>query len=95
VHAKGGYIFSQLGALGRTADPKLVTVYGPSDDIYKDGGSDVEVKAFSDADIDRYVELFRQAALNAIEAGFDGIEIHGANGFVSYSAWKSDVRVGY
>lgn len=37
----------------------------------------------SEADIDDFVEYYRQAALNAMEAGFDGIEIHGANGYVS------------
>lgn len=36
----------------------------------------------SEADIDDFVEYYRQAALNAMEAGFDGIEIHGANGYV-------------
>lgn len=36
----------------------------------------------TEADIDRFVGHFAQAAKNAIEAGFDGVEIHGANGYV-------------
>lgn len=36
-------------------------------------------------DIERFVGHYKQAALNAIEAGFDGVEIHGANGYVSTS----------
>ena len=36
----------------------------------------------TEADIKRFVEHFRQAALNAIEAGFNGVEIHGANGYL-------------
>jgi len=38
----------------------------------------------TEADIDRFVGHYRQAALNAIEAGFDGVELHGANGYVSF-----------
>lgn len=37
----------------------------------------------TEADIDRFVGHYRQAALNAVEAGFDGVELHGANGYVS------------
>lgn len=69
--------------ISRTASPDHVTVYGPSDDVYTHGGGNVEVKALSEADIDRYVGEYRQAALNAVEAGFDGVEVHGANGYVS------------
>jgi NADPH2 dehydrogenase len=43
----------------------------------------------SEADIDNFVEYYRQAALNAMEAGFDGIEIHGANGYVGNRMLKS------
>lgn len=42
----------------------------------------VEITVMADADIKRFVAHYRQAALNAIEAGFDGVEIHGANGYV-------------
>ena len=38
----------------------------------------------TEADIDRFVGHYRQAALNAVEAGFDGVELHGANGYVSF-----------
>ena len=34
------------------------------------------------AEIDRYVELYSRAAINAIKAGFDGVEVHGANGYL-------------
>ncbi|KAF5005711.1 hypothetical protein FDECE_7872 [Fusarium decemcellulare] len=37
----------------------------------------------TESDIDRFVYHYRQAAINAVEAGFDGIELHGANGYVS------------
>lgn len=38
------------------------------------------------ADIERFVGHYRRAAVNAIEAGFDGVEIHGANGYVGSRA---------
>jgi NADPH2 dehydrogenase len=36
-----------------------------------------------EADIKRFVGHYRQAAINSIEAGFDGVELHGAHGYVS------------
>lgn len=36
----------------------------------------------TEPEIENFIELYRQAALNAIEAGFDGVEIHGANGYM-------------
>ncbi|GMK57981.1 hypothetical protein CspeluHIS016_0500130 [Cutaneotrichosporon spelunceum] len=79
VHAKGGFIYSQLWALGRVADPKLVpTVFSSSTQTYEGN----EVKGMTEAEIDRFVVHFAQAAKNAIEAGFDGVEIHGANGYL-------------
>lgn len=43
----------------------------------------------TESDIDRFVGHYRQAALNAVEAGFDGVEIHGANGYVSLENYKA------
>lgn len=37
----------------------------------------------TEADIARFVGHYREAALNAIKAGFDGVEVHSANGYVS------------
>jgi hypothetical protein len=42
----------------------------------------VQLTVMSSSDIKRFVGHYRQAALNALEAGFDGVEIHGANGYV-------------
>ncbi|WOO85313.1 Flavin oxidoreductase hxnT [Vanrija pseudolonga] len=84
VHKKGGRIFCQLWAFGRLADPKLVptvwTVDANKPFAYFE--TPTPVTELAAADIDRFVGYYRQAALNAIEAGFDGIEIHGANGYL-------------
>lgn len=92
VHAKGGYIFCQLWALGRAADSNAVsTVWGAGskplvvegpNPMRTDDPSFVKLTVMRETDIDRFVGHYRQAALNAIEAGFDGVEIHGANGYL-------------
>ncbi|KAJ3527267.1 hypothetical protein NM208_g10783 [Fusarium decemcellulare] len=88
VHANGGFIFCQLWALGRVANPKLVnTVWSAgSKPFVPEGAASAhpppELTVLGESDIDRFVGHYRQAALNAIEAGFDGVEIHGANGYL-------------
>lgn len=86
VHAKGGLIFCQLWALGRTASPKLVpTVWGPSAGEYVANPkkpAPVKITPMTEADIDRFVGHYAHAAKCAIAAGFDGVEIHGANGYI-------------
>ncbi|KPM39783.1 hypothetical protein AK830_g6787 [Neonectria ditissima] len=92
VHEKGGLIVCQLWALGRVADSNMVsTVWsagskpfvadGPSP-MRSDDPSLTKLTLMEEKDIDRFVDHFRQAALNSIEAGFDGVEIHGANGYL-------------
>jgi NADPH2 dehydrogenase len=44
-------------------------------------------------DIDRFVGHYRQAALNAVEASFDGVELHGANGYVSFGMVRSSIQL--
>lgn len=88
VHAKGSFIFMQLWALGRAADPEVLKKeLGPngkfvsSSDIPMESGG-VTPEALSEEEIWEFVGAYRNAARNAIEAGFDGVEIHGANGYL-------------
>jgi len=85
VHAKGSFIYCQLWALGRTADAKTLNSYGydvisPSDIPLKDGGA--KPRPLTKEEIKTWVGYYAQAAKNAVEAGFDGVEIHGANGYL-------------
>lgn len=91
VHAKGGKIFVQLWHTGRVAHPYFwggEHVLAPSA-IAVEGTvprmrelSYVVPKPASKDEISQLVEDFAQAASNAIDAGFDGVEIHGANGYL-------------
>jgi len=87
VHENGSKIFMQLWALGRAAsaetlkkelgtDGKVVS----ASDLAFEGGD--KPTPLTEAEIDEYVKTYAQAAKNAIEAGFDGVEIHGANGYL-------------
>jgi 2,4-dienoyl-CoA reductase-like NADH-dependent reductase (Old Yellow Enzyme family) len=83
VHAAGGRIFSQLwhvGAVQSQSTPKLpVAPVSPSGWL-KPG---VRVgQPMTAADIDAVVEAFAQGAANAKGVGFDGVEIHGAHGYI-------------
>jgi NADPH2 dehydrogenase len=97
VHKKGSYIYLQLWALGRVADPKCAEKEG----ITIKGASAIalnseypEPQPFTQEDIDTAVKQYAVAAKNAIEAGFDGVEIHGANGYLidQFLQDKSNVR---
>jgi 2,4-dienoyl-CoA reductase-like NADH-dependent reductase (Old Yellow Enzyme family) len=83
VHAAGGRIFSQLwhvGAVQSQSTPKLpVSPVSPSGWL-KPG---VRVgQPMTPGDIDAVVEAFAQGAANAKSVGFDGVEIHGAHGYI-------------
>ncbi|WP_394202998.1 alkene reductase [Shewanella waksmanii] len=98
VHAKGGVIFAQLWHVGRVTHPDNIGGQQPISSsaikaenvkVFIDNGTDepgfvdvVEPRAMTKADIDMVIEQYRQAALNAVEAGFDGIELHAANGYL-------------
>ncbi|KAL8280454.1 hypothetical protein RQP46_007102 [Phenoliferia psychrophenolica] len=86
VHAKGGLIYTQLWALGRAnCDPPL---HDHMKDVKTVGVSPIGLKdeyvpeELSLDDIKRYIGHYGQASLNAVEAGMDGVEIHGANGYL-------------
>jgi NADPH2 dehydrogenase len=85
VHARGSYIFCQLWALGRTADPKVAAREGirirSSSAVPMEEGGVVPEEMTVD-EIRQVVQEYATAAKNAIRAGFDGVEIHGANGYL-------------
>lgn len=85
VHAKGSYIFCQLWALGRAADPALLArsnhPFVSSSDL-PIPGKKVAPRPLTHREIQEYVGLYAQAARNAVAAGFDGVEVHGANGYL-------------
>ncbi|KAJ3525045.1 hypothetical protein NMY22_g10737 [Coprinellus aureogranulatus] len=89
VHAKGSYIYCQLWALGRAAQPSTLSEEGgypyvaPSPLPLPHRRADVPPpRALTLGEIDQYVELYSRAALNAVQAGFDGVEIHSSNGYL-------------
>jgi len=90
VHANGSYIYLQLWALGRAADPAVLKQEGgfdlvaPSPIPIGNGGDGEPVvpRELTVAGLREYVQLYSKAASNAVEAGFDGVEIHAANGYL-------------
>ncbi|KAJ7857540.1 NADH:flavin oxidoreductase/NADH oxidase [Mycena leptocephala] len=85
VHAKGSFMFLQMWALGRAVQAEIlekenITCVSASD-IPLPGGP--TPRPLTVDEIKEYMELYAQAAKNAIDkAGFDGVEIHGANGYL-------------
>ncbi|MCL1044698.1 alkene reductase [Shewanella electrodiphila] len=93
VHDKGGKIFAQLWHTGRVAHPFF---FGEQNgEVISASNIGIEgtiprnreltyqqPKAATQADIAQLVSDYATAASNAIEAGFDGVEIHGANGYL-------------
>jgi N-ethylmaleimide reductase len=97
VHAKGGLIFLQLWHVGRVSHssfqpggappvaPSAVPITGNGMLAMTSDGKMVPYetpRALETSEVTDVVEAFRQAAVNAKDAGFDGVEIHGANGYL-------------
>lgn len=93
VHEKGGRIFLQLWHVGRISHPSLqpdgATPVAPSAIrpegeamTYEGMQPFVTPRALELDEIAGIVDRYRQAAKNAKEAGFDGVEVHGANGYL-------------
>ncbi|KAF8890829.1 hypothetical protein CPB84DRAFT_1391642 [Gymnopilus junonius] len=85
VHANGSYIFVQLWALGRAAKREILA----EDEYDVVSASSVPLeerngvpRPLTVAEIKQYVQWYAQAARNAVEAGFDGVEVHSANGYL-------------
>jgi len=93
VHRAGGRIFVQLSHLGRAAHPLMLADHGepvaPSPIAALGSAHTSEglrpfpvPRALSLREIPQIVDQFANAALLALEAGFDGVELHGANGYL-------------
>jgi 2,4-dienoyl-CoA reductase-like NADH-dependent reductase (Old Yellow Enzyme family) len=92
VHAAGGKIFLQLWHVGRISDPSYLggaLPVAPSAiaaeghvSLLRPKRPFVTPRALETSEIPGIVEAYRQGAQNAQAAGFDGVEIHGANGYL-------------
>ncbi len=86
VHAKGSFIWCQLWALGRAAKADVLKEESGNKVVSSSGIAISESSAvpqpLSEEEIWEFVGDYAAAARNAIEAGFDGVEIHGANGYL-------------
>lgn len=93
VHAQNSHIFLQLWHVGRVSHsaiqadnqlpvaPSAIAVEGQA--FTEQGMLDFEVpRALATEELSGIVEQYRQAAINAQRAGFDGVEIHAANGYL-------------
>ena len=106
VHAAGGRIMVQLWHCGRLAHPRAtgdvqplapsaLTASGPYIDAADPGTFDghlayVEPRAMSRADIEAVVAGFARAATRARRAGFDGVLLHGASGYLIHEFFSPD-----
>lgn len=104
VHARGGQIFLQIWHVGRishvdlrpdgTAPVAPSAIRADAKTFVNDGFADVsEPRALEPDEITGIVEDFRNAAANAIAAGFDGVEIHAANGYLLDQFLKETANV--
>jgi NADPH2 dehydrogenase len=85
VHARGGFIFCQLWSMGRAANPEVAAKAGFQ--VHSSSATPMDDKAvvpveMTVEEIRERVREYAVAAKNAVEAGFDGVEIHGANGYL-------------
>jgi 2,4-dienoyl-CoA reductase-like NADH-dependent reductase (Old Yellow Enzyme family) len=92
VHDKGGRIFMQIWHVGRISDPSHLNGELPVAPSAIPAKGHVSLlrperpyptpRALSTEEVAGVVEAFRQGAQNAKAAGFDGVQIHGANGYL-------------
>jgi N-ethylmaleimide reductase len=93
VHDMGGHIYCQLWHVGRISHPSVQPEGGPpvAPSAIRPGGEIrtaqgmqpfVTPRALELAELPEIVQRYRIAAQNAMASGFDGVEIHGANGYL-------------
>ncbi|SDG26031.1 alkene reductase [Paraburkholderia phenazinium] len=92
VHAAGGKIFLQLWHVGRVSDPVFLngelpvapSAIAPQGHVshVRPQRPFVTPRALELAEIAGIVDAYRKGAVNAKAAGFDGVQVHGANGYL-------------
>lgn len=93
VHEKGGKIVAQLwhtGRVGHSVDrggvlpvaPSAIAIQGQQHFTSQGPKAYETPRALENAEIKQIVKAYKQAAINAIEAGFDGVELHAAFGYL-------------
>ena len=92
VHDAGGLIFLQLWHVGRISDPHFLDGQAPVSASAIAAKGEVSLlrpkrpfptpRALTLEEIPDVIEAYRQGAENAKRAGFDGVELHGANGYL-------------
>ncbi|KAL2108133.1 hypothetical protein VUR80DRAFT_4251 [Thermomyces stellatus] len=80
VHARGCYIYCQLFAPGRAGSKEGYPLYSSSPTPMEAGAE--TPRAMTEDEIWECIADFRAAARRAVDAGFDGVELHGANGYL-------------
>ena len=99
VHDKGGKIFAQLWHVGRLSHPDFhngelpyaPSAINPHEKSYTQNGfvDTVTPRAMTIAEIKQTIQDFKNAAANAVAAGFDGVEIHAANGYLFHQFFNN------
>jgi 2,4-dienoyl-CoA reductase-like NADH-dependent reductase (Old Yellow Enzyme family) len=92
VHSKGGKIFLQLWHVGRVSDPLFLngrqpvapTALAPKGHVslLRPEKAYVVPRALETSEVKDIVQKYKHGALNAKKAGFDGVEVHAANGYL-------------
>lgn len=84
MHSNGSVIYLQLWALGRSANAAILKERGF--DVVSASSKPLKLgdvpRPLEVGEIREYVQWYTHAAKNAVEAGFDGVEIHNANGYL-------------
>ncbi len=103
VHEKSGHIFIQLWHVGRISHPDFhngslplaPSAINPNEKSYTPEGfkETVTPKEMTRAEIKQTIEDFKNAGKNAMEAGFDGIEIHSSNGYLLHQFFNATSNV--
>jgi N-ethylmaleimide reductase len=103
VHKEGGKIFAQLWHTGafshrdlhKGKKPLAPSNVNPAQQVFTPEGlkDTEEPQAMTIHDIKRTINDFKQGALNAFEAGFDGVELHGANGYLLQQFFSKNTNI--